>query len=176
MAYTAAHGPPMRDATHQWNAPVSADPPLIGDTHVEPIDLPQIQLFGITGWRDPPEFVDNRAPRTFGVGEVVYPVRTLGKTLVYECEIQTDDREELLMMQMGLLIGFADRSAEGTMTVTPWPAPGGVAWTYSALVTGLVFDPSWKLDGESQIKYRWPFVLTLRMSNPYFYTSATAYL
>lgn len=172
MAYADIHGPPALDATHQWDPPVTSNPPVLGDTHREPMVLPQIEIVGINGWRDLPEMVDNRAPRTFGVGEVVYPPRFTGKPLVYECEMQTDDRLELLAMQMSLIVGFGDRDSEGTMTVTPWPAPGGVPWTYSALVTDLKFDPSWKLDGESQVQYRWGFTLSLRMSDPHFYVGS----
>ena len=175
MAYTASHGPPLLDATHQWNPAAAADPPLLNDINTEPIDLPQIAVLACTGWRDAPEIVDNRAPRTFGVGEVVYPARVLGKTLVYECEIQSDDRLDMMTLQMGVVIGFGDRSAQGVMTVTPWPAPGGVAWTYTALVTDVKFDPAWKLDGESQITYRWGFTITLRMADPLFYTGGTGY-
>lgn len=173
MAYTATHGPPALDAIHTWNPATATDPPALGDTHLEPMVLPQIVIDGITGWRDLPELVDNRAPRTFGVGEVAYPPRTLGKTLVYECRLQADDREELLEEQHALITGFGDRATEGVMTVTPWAAPGGVAWTYSALVLDLKFDAKWKLDGESQVTYEWPFVLTLRMSDPHFYTGET---
>lgn len=176
MAYDVSHGPPMLDATHAWDPATATAPPTLGDTQKEPMELPQVVIDGITGWRSLPELVDNRAPRTFGVGEVVYPPRTLGKTLVYECRLQADDRLELLEDQNAIVIGFGDRSAEGEMTVTPWAAPGGVAWTYTALVTDLQFDPKWTLDGESQITYEWPFVLTLRMSDPRFYTSGTGYL
>jgi hypothetical protein len=176
MAYDPSHGPPALDATHQWDPATVSNPPALGDTHREPIVLPQIEIVGITGWRDLPEMIDNRAPRTFGVGEVPYPPRFTGKTLVYECEMQADDRLDLMVMQMSLVTGFGDRDVEGAMTVTPWPAPGGVAWTYSALVTDLKFDPAWKLDGESQIQYRWGFTLTLRMSDPRFFTGGVGYL
>lgn len=169
MPYDASHGPPALDATHQWDPPVTSNPPVLGDTHREPMVLPQIEVIGINGWRDLPEMVDNRAPRTVGVGEVVYPPRFVGKPLVYELEMQADDRLELLAMQMSLIVGFGDRDSEGVMTVTPWASPGGVPWTYSALVTDLKFDPAWKLDGESQIQYRWGFTLSLRMSDPHFY-------
>lgn len=170
MAYTVLHGPPALDATHEWAPATAADPPALGDTHKQPMVLPQIVIDRITGWRSLPELVDNRAPRTFGAGEVVYPPRTLGKTLVYECRVQADDREDLLLLQNDVVVGFGDRGVEGVMTVTPWTAPGGVVWTYSALVTDLQFDPAWKLDGESQITYEWAFTLTLRMSTPYFFT------
>lgn len=179
MAYTAAHGPPAKDATHDWTPPAASAPPTLGDTHLQPMVLPQIEILGINGWRDLPEMVDNRAPKTVGVGEVVYPPRFVGKPLVYECEMQAgpDDitgaaRESLLAMQMALVVGFGDRDTEGVMTVTPWPAPGGVPWTYSALVTDLKFDPSWKLDAEDVIAYRWGFTLSLRMSDPHFYTGS----
>lgn len=176
MAYSDIHGPPALDATHNWTPPITSAPPTLGDTHVEPPVLPQIEIKGITGWRDTPEMVDNRAPKTVGIGEVLYPPRFLGKTLVYECEMQAgpSGREDLLAMQMSLVVGFGDRDSEGVMTVTPWPAPGGVPWTYSALVTDLKFDPAWALDGESQVTYRWGFTLTLRMSDPHFYTGSPA--
>jgi hypothetical protein len=179
MAYTASHGPPLKDATHQWDPPTTSNPPVINDVQREPLVLPQIELLRCTGWRDLPDLVDNRAPRTVGVGEMLYPPRYTGKTLVYECEMQAgpDDttgaaRESLLAMQMSLVAGFGDRDSEGVMTVTPWAAPGGVTWTYSALVTDLKFDPEWKLDANDVITYRWEFSLTLRMSDPHFYTGS----
>ncbi len=173
MAYDATHGPPARDATHQWNPAGSGAPPVLGDTNKEPLVLPQIRIERITGWRDLPEMVDNRAGRTAGPGEIVYPPRFLGKTLVYECIVQSDDREETMFVQNGVVGGFGDRDVEGVMTVTPWAAPGGAVWTYSALVTDLKFDPSWTLSRESAFPYEWPFVLTLRMSDPLFYTGET---
>lgn len=182
MAYTAAHGPPALDAVHTWAPPTATAPPALGDTQREPIVLPQIQVLRITGLRGLPEFVDNRVARTLGMGEIPLPSRTTGRTLVYECEVQTgpDDltgvaREDLLAAQNALIVGFGDRDTEGVMTITPWAAPGGVVWTYSARATDLQFDPEWKLDAQTVIAYRWGFSLTLRMSDPLFYTGGVGY-
>lgn len=176
MPYDASHGPPMLDATHAWDPATATAPPTLGDSHTDTLILPRIVIDRITGWRNLPDLVDNRSPRTFGVGEKPYPPRQTGKTLVYEARLQADDRLELLAAQNALLIGFGDRDVEGVMTVTPWTLPGGVAWTYSALVLDLQFDPAWTLDGASRITYEWPFTLTLRMSDPHFYTGGTGYL
>lgn len=181
MPYSDIHGPPALDATHQWDPPITSNPPVLNDVRREPMVLPQIEVLRIPGWRDLPEMVDNRAPKTVGIGDVVYPPRFLGKPLVYECEMQAgpDDltgaaRESLLAMQMSLIVGFGDRDSEGAMTVTPWTAIGGVVWTYSALVTDLKFDPEWKLDANDVIAYRWGFTLSLRMSDPHFYVGSPA--
>jgi hypothetical protein len=182
MAYTAAHGPPLKDATHQWDPPTVSNPPVLNDVNESTLALPQVEILRCTGWRDAPEMVDNRAPRTFGSGEVVYPPRFLGKTIVYECELQAgpDDttgaaRESLLATQMSLVVGFGDRATPGVMTVTPWAHPGGVAWTYTALVTDMKWDAEWKLAGEDPISYRWGFTITLRMADPLFYTGGVGY-
>lgn len=175
MAYTAAHGPPLKDALHQWSPATGSAPPVINDTNTEPGEFPRIVLNNCLGWRSLPELVDNRAPRSFGAGEITYPARRLGKTLPYECTLQGTDREAFILMQNQVVQGFSGQDAEGVMTVTPWPVPGGVVWTYSARVLDLQFDPEWKLDGEREIAYEWGFVLTLRMSDARFFTGGTGY-
>jgi hypothetical protein len=175
MAYTSDHGPPLFDATQDWDPASGTAPPTLNDTNTEPPAFPRIVIDKCTGWRSLPDREDRRAPRTVGVGEVKYPARETGKTLVYECRVEALAREDLTLTQNALLQGFADTD-EGVMTVTPWAVPGGVVWTFSAAVTALEFDPSWTLSGESgSVTYEWAFVLTLRMSDPLFYTGGTGY-
>lgn len=176
--YTVAHGPPWRDATLAWQPATAEAPPVLNDVGYEPRRLPQIALDKNTGWRDLPEMVDSREGRTYGIGEVAYPPRYLGKTLVPEGRIEADDRLDLLELQNAMVQGFGDRDVEGTMTVTPWPPFGGtgedlVVWTFKALVLDLKFDADWTL---SDGFYEWGFVLTLRMSDPHFYVGETGYL
>lgn len=174
MPYTAAHGPPAKDATHQWTPATGTPPPVLNNTNTDTAVYPRSAIDNITNWRGLPELVDNRDARTSGAGEVVYPPRTLGKTIVYECRLQGQDRLDFIEAQNGIVQGFADRD-EGVMTVTPWPAPGGVVWTYTARVLDLQFDPAWRLDGESEITYEWGFTITLRISDGLFYTGGTGY-
>lgn len=170
MAYTVTHGPPALDATHQWAPAAGSAPPVLNDAGTSTLTLPRIELDDIQNWRGRPETVDNRAARTYGVGEVVYPARTLGKTIVYEGKVQGgQDREAFLAHQNAMVVGFANTDT-GTMTVSPWPVPGGVVWTFTARVLDLQFDPGWVLDGERPITYEWGFALTLRMGDPLFYT------
>ncbi len=178
MAYSVLHGPPAMDAFHEWAPATGTAPPVINDTNTEQPEFPRIVLERPpAGWRSLPELTDNRAPRTFSAGEITYPSRRLGKTLVYECTLQcNDDREDFLLEQNAIVQGFADQDDEGVMTVTPWPVPGGVVWTYSARVLDLQFDPEWTLDGEREIVYSWGFVLTLRLSEPLYYTGGNGYV
>ena len=176
MAYTAAHGPPALDAFHQWDPATGTTPPVFNDVNEDTLTLPNTRIERINNWRGLPELIDNRAGRTFGIGEITYPSRTTGKTLVYECTLLGGtDREAFLLAQNAIVQGFADQDSEGEMTVTPWAAPGGVVWTYQARVLDLQWDPSWTLNGESRIQYEWGFTLTLRMSDPLFYTGGTGY-
>lgn len=178
MAYTAAHGPPALDATHQWaNASGLSAPPVLGDSHREPQIYPQIVIDRIPGWRRLPDITDNRAGRTYGVGEIPYPSRMGGKTIVYECRLETVTREDCLAYQHAIINGFgAATDDEGVMTVTPWPVPGGVVWTYAARVLDADFTEEWTLRGNHIATYEWPFTLTLRMSDPKFYTGGVGYL
>lgn len=176
MAYGISHGPPALDATHQWAPATGTAPPVLNDTGTSTLVLPRVAVDRIQNWRGRREFVDKRDPRTFGAGEVVYPGRTLGKTIAYEGRVQggADGREAFIAKQNAMVVGFADTSG-GVMTVTPWPSPGGIVWTFTAVVLDLQFDPSWALDGESQITYEWGFALTLRIADGLFYTGGTGY-
>lgn len=177
MAYSALHGPPALDATHQWaNASGLGAPPVLGDSHNVPQSYPHAVIDRINNWRGLNEIVDNRAPRTFGDGEITYPVRELGKTIVYECRLEAVTREDLLQWQTAILNGFGQSTDdEGEMTVTPWPVPGGVVWTYQARVTSLEFASEWTLRGNHVATFEWPFTITLRMSDALFYTGGVGY-
>lgn len=174
--YTTAHGVPELDATHQWAPSTAAAPMVMNDVGYEPRALPQIELDAIPGLRDSAELVDNRAGRTAGPGEIGYPPQVLGKTVVYEGRIVTQDRLELLEIQTEMTRGYVEGD-DGVMTVTPWPPFGGpepVIWTYSARVLTLVFDKAWTLLNDG-FTYEWGFVLTLRMPRALFYTGGVGY-
>jgi hypothetical protein len=177
LTYVAADGPPDIDAVHQWAPATGTAPPALHAPTTDPLPtLPWIKVTAIDGWRDLPEIVDNRAPRTFGVGEVAYPARVLGKTLVYQCEIRAASRETVRNKLSLCLAGFGTDLNEGVMTVTPYTAPGGVVFTYTARVIALDADSAWTPNLGSYAPYRWGFTLSLRMSDPKFYTSGTGYL
>lgn len=179
MAYVASDGPPDIDATHAWAPATGTAPPTLnvsGTGGAAPV-LPWIKVTSIDGWRDMPEVVDNRAPRTFGVGEVVYPARVLGKTLVYNMEIRAASRESVRGTLSSCLNGFGADTSEGVMTVTPYAVPGGVAWTFAGRVIALDSDSAFTLAPSGLWgRYRWGLTVTIRMSNPHFVTSATEYL
>lgn len=178
MAYTAAHGPPDIDAIHQWAPATGAAPPALNDQgSTSPATLPWIKVTGIAGWRDLPEIVDNREPRTYGPGEIVYPSEKLGKTIVYTCEARATSRESIRGQITGCLRGFGvDTSDEGTMTVTPYAAPGGVVWTFSARVLAVDPDDSFAYFEKRRAPFRWGFTVAMRMSSPFFTTGGVAYL
>lgn len=174
MAYGAQHGPPAKDAFHQWAPAAGSAPPVFNDVNVEDVLYPCIRIDNIANWRGRREIIDNRAGRTAGPGEIVYPERRLGKTIVYECHLEGQDREDFLEEQNAIVQGFDDGD-EGVMTVTPWSVPGGAVWTYTAKVLDLSAPDVWELDGEREVTYRWGFALTLRMSSGLFYTGGTGY-
>jgi hypothetical protein len=175
MAYTASHGPPSLDATHQWAPAAGTAPPVLNDVNTDVQEYPRTRILNIANWRGRREIAHNSAPRTFGAGEIFYPERRLGKTLVYECVLEGDtDREAFKLEQNAILLGFDDGD-EGAMTVTPWTYPGGVVWTYSAKVLDLTDSTNWELDGASQMTFVWPFTLTLRMADGLFYTGGVGY-
>lgn len=175
MPYTAAHGPSWYDAIQTWDPPLAAAPPALNNVNTSPPVWPRTRLDAITGWRDLPDMTDNRDPRTFGIGDALYPPRFAGKTLVYEGAIEAMDRLDFAALQHAMVTGYGDRDTEGVMTLTPWASPGGVVWTFSALVLALTFEKAPILSGNGVI-YEWPFVLTLRMSDPHFYTGGIGYL
>lgn len=176
MTYVAADGPPDVDAKHVWSPATGSAPPTINDWDA---GLPLIELVQITNWRGAPEADDFRDPRTATVGEVGYPGRLLGKTVVYEMKARADSREALRSAITGLVNGFGDRSGLGTMTVTPLAAIGGVAWQYQARVVDFTPEPLWTYDQYLEGAWRHGASLSLRMLDPYFYTpnlAGTAYL
>lgn len=177
MAYTAAHGPPLFDATHAWVPSAGTAPPVLNDCNKEPRVLPQIVIEGCENYYGLPELVANVVGKTVGVGTVRDPPRQLGKTMVYEGRIEasprdTAGRESLMSTLTAMGRGFGNRTAEGTMTITPWTVPGGVVWTFTALVAD--FKPD-KFPVLSDDLYLWSFSLTFQMTNPYFYTTGATY-
>ncbi len=177
MAYTTAHAPNPFDYFHDWEPATADAPPTLNDCNAEPSSLPQIIVEGITNWYGLPEQVNNSVPRTFGVGDVFVPPRMGGKTMVYKCRLEADDRFELIETITALGRGFGDRDVEGTMTLTPWASVAGegedlVVWTFTALVADYVPDDEWLL---SDGLYEWRFLLTLRMSDPFFRTDGATY-
>lgn len=177
MPYTVASGPPDVDATHAWDpAGAAAAPPVMNDQGgVWPPVLPRIKVKPITGWRALAESEDNRAARTKGHGEVPYPSRKLGKTLVYECEIRAATIISVRDTMNAVTVGFENKDAEGVMTVTPWAYIGGPTWTFSARVIDMTPDPSFSYFERRLAPFRWGFSLSLRMSDPLFYTAGVGH-
>ena len=169
MPYTAADGPPSHDATHAWSPATGPAPPTLNDQTVNPRIVFGVEG-GITGWRVLPEADDNREARTTTDGEIPYPGKKLGKTIVYEMTVYGDTLQAVSAVQTSMLNGYGDMSGLGTMTVTPYPHIGGVTWQFQARVLSLDFDnrPEWRK--ELAQPWRWGFALSLRMMNPFFYT------
>lgn len=175
MTYVTTDGPPDFDAKHAWAPAAGGAPPTINDQGT----APWTKLKQITGWRASPEADDNREARTNADGEIGYPGRLLGKTIVYEAEIRAATREGMRGLLTAHLNGFADRAGLGTMTVTPFTVPGGVVWMYQARVLSFDPDPTFTLAQGVRLPWRWGFALSLRMLDPRFYTpnlAGTAYL
>lgn len=179
MAYVATDGPPDIDATHAWAPATGSAPPTLnvsGTTTSAPT-LPWVKVLAIDGWRDLPEQIDNRAPVTFGVGEKAYPARMIGKTLVYQLEVRAASRESVRGTLSACLNGFGTDSAEGTMTVVPFTVPGGVTWTFTGRVTAVDSDSAFTLAPSGLWgRYRWGLTVTIRMSDPRFFTGGVGYL
>lgn len=177
MAYVAADGPPDLDATHAWDsAGAAANPPTLNNRASDPATLPWIRVDGIQGWRSLPESEDNREGRTFGQGEIPLASRKLGKTLVYECTVMAKTRETLRNLLSLSLAGFGSSLDEGVMTVVPYAAPGGVTWTYSARVIDLQADRAFSYSDKRRAHFQQGFTVSLRMSDPFFYTGGVAFL
>jgi hypothetical protein len=175
MAYVVADGPPGIDAVHSW-APASGTGASLNFWDVTAPAWPRVRIEQITGWRSLPESDDNREARTLQGGEIVYPSLLLGKTIVYEAEVRALDWVTLNGVQNTMVQAFGNMSDEGTMTVTPFSWIGGPVWTYTARCTALDFEPKPTLERNAVEPLRWPFAVTLRMSDPHFYTGGVAYL
>lgn len=179
MTYVASDGPPSVDAKHEWDPATGTAPPALNAWTADPITFPFIKVEQIQGWRSAPEADDNREPRSYGPGEIAIPGELLGKTIVYELEVQANTRETCLGTVTSLLNGFGDRSGLGTMTVTPFASIGGVVWMYQARVLDFDADPLWTHNPAQTGAWRWAVRLHLRMLDPYFYTpnlAGTGYL
>lgn len=177
MPFDVSHGPPPYAVAFQdWAPATGSAPPTLHDVRAEPREYPEIEIDRITGWRGGTEIVDNRAGRTFGVGDVAYPVRYLGKMRVYEGTLRAKDAFSLVLAENAMTLGFADQDAEGTMTITPWPAYAAdppIVWTFTARVIAFDFDPSWTIGDDEMLEWKW--VLSLRSSDVLFYTGGTGY-
>lgn len=172
MAYSATTGPPSLDATHAWTPAVGTGVTLNARI-TDPATFPWIKVDRITGWRSLPEAEDNRVPRTYGTGEIVYPSRLLGKTITYEGRVLAKSREDVHTPLHTMLQAFgASMDAEGLMTVTPYTAPGGVVWTYHARVLSLTPDQAWQWFPRRVAQYQWGWQLNMRLSDPFFYDNA----
>lgn len=172
MAYIVADGPPDTDATHAWTPASGSSPPTLNNPLTFPATKPWAQVLSIPGWWDPPDMEDHRDGRTAGPYEIPYPPVILGKTLVYEGAIWADDEQTFRNFTRAIQRGFTtDRLNEGLMTVTPYASIGGPVWTFNARC--LDFKPdkdfTWSRNRPTG-RFRRGFMLTLRMSNPRFYT------
>lgn len=179
MPYVATDGPPDIDATHAWTPLTGVAPPTlnVSGTGGAPPVLPWVKVAAIDGWRDLPETVDNRAPRTYGEGEITAPARILGKTVVYQCEVRANSRESVRGTLSAIIQGYGlSTSDEGTMTVTPFAVPGGVTWTFAARLLAIDADSTFTYARGLWGPYRWGLTISLRMSNPRFYTGGVGYL
>jgi hypothetical protein len=65
---------------------------------------------------------------------------------------------------------------EGTMTVTPFAWVGGPTWTFKARCTAFTPDGDFDYLPTLYIPFRHGFQLTLRMSDPRFYTGGSGHL
>lgn len=170
MAYTAADGPPALDAVHVWT-PASGSAVTLNNK----ASSPWIKIDNIQGWRSLPDADDNREPLTVGHGEITYDSRYLGKTLVYEGRAMATFRESMHGRINALVQALGASKDEGTMSVTPYTVPGGVAWQYTARVIDFTPNSTWTY-GNRYYAYQWGFQFSLRMSDPYFYQAGTPYL
>jgi hypothetical protein len=138
--------------------------------------MPWVRLLSITGWRALPESEDLREPRTYGDGEIVYPSRKLGKTIVYEMQIEARTIQSMQSHMTQLQRGFGDMNGEGTMTVTPYASYGGQVWTFTG--RAISFDPeaTWEYNPDRLAQLTWGAALSLRMSDPHFYADGVPYL
>lgn len=172
MPYTTDHGVPDIDATHAWTPVTGPTPPVINDH-----GNPWIKLLGAPGMHDGPESDDNREPRTIQDGEIVYPGFKLGRTFTLNCEAQAENELDMRLMLTTARRGFTFNMVdEGLMTVVPYSGVGGPTWTYHARV--IAFDPADDFTWERNRvwKFRWPFAITLRMSDPLYYSSSVGYV
>jgi hypothetical protein len=176
MPWLVADGPPMLTATHEW-VPYGGGSIVLNDQATNPPTLPFVRILQITGWRSLPESEDNRQPRTFTAGEIVYPSLTNGKTMTYECRVEAATVQTVDSLMTQTMRAFSDMSNEGGMVVTPYSSFGsGDVWNFNARVISFDPDPIWDYDDQRRAHFYWGFALSLRMSDPHFYTGGVGYL
>lgn len=177
MAYVAADGPPSIDATHAWAPLAGTAPPVLNDRGGDPPVPPWIKVIRIDGWLALAELLENSDPVTYGIGEKPYPTRKIGRTVVYVCEARAKTRETLARTVFTAMEGFNRSTSElGVMTVTPYPAPGGVVWTFGGRVQQALPDAAFSYFPLRRLPFRHGFTVSMRLHNPRFYQGATAYL
>lgn len=178
MAFLVAHGPPPPQVlTHAWAPVTGPTPPILGDKgDVAPAQLPYIKVLNVRGWRNSPEIEDNRDGRTAGPGEYPYPIRTLGKPLVYKAEAWAENLWDITSLINACTLGFTtNQSDEGQMTLTPYSGYGGPVWTYGARMIDFDPDEDYTFNRNRVGKFRWGFLLSFRMSDRLFYTGGVGY-
>ncbi len=178
MTYVVADGPPDIAATHTWAPAAGTAPPVLNDQGPgAPDEEAWIALLGIDGWRDMPETLPSSDGRSAGEGEIPYPARMLGKTVVYKLQARAPTLEAADGLISRCLAGFGlSYSVEGEMTVVPFAVIGGPTWTFAARLLLLTPEGRPTLLRGVYNPYRRGFTLSLRMSDPWFYTGGDGYL
>lgn len=179
MAFVTADGvPPPQVLTHAWAPASGPTPPILGDKgDTVPPTLPFVRIVGgVKGWRSSPEIEDNRDGKTSGPGEFPYPIRVLGKPLVYTCEVWAENIWDVTTGLNQCTLGFTtNQDDEGEMTLVPYSGYGGPTWTYAARVIDFDPDEDFTYSAHRFAKFRWGFLLSFRMSDRLFYTGGVGY-
>jgi tail protein len=147
---------------HVWN----------GQATLNNTTSPRAKIDAIRGWRSLPEVDDSSVNLNGRIGQLPFPVSPRGKTLTYEGRLQGRTPAELEALEMSLQYAFGERSAEGTMTLTPQSGVygGGEAWWYRARVAAFECDDAQDVD-RTHPRGMWqrPYTLTLHLFDPRFY-------
>lgn len=162
MPVAIADGPLGLEATHTWG-------PLTTPLNDLDNGLPRIRVDRITGLHSLPDADDFRELRSARLGEVVYPGFARGKTVTYEGRLQAASLQSLRQLAHAMRAGFAERSTEQAMTISPHPGYGTQEWFYGARALALDIDEIQANGPWQWPQFERPFTLSLRMSDPRFF-------
>jgi hypothetical protein len=132
----------------------------------------RVKLDQIGNFRSLPESDDNRDSPAGRIGERAWPSLQRGKTMTYEGWVQSPTLQALRAYQTQLTRFLGDKNNEGRMVIRPHGDYGSMVTRFDARVIDLEIPEEQTVGPRHPMKpWQRPFTLTLRMSDPRFYSS-----
>lgn len=133
----------------------------------------RVKLTTIGNFRSLPESDDNRDAPAGRIGERAWPSLQRGKTITYEGWLQSPTLQALRAYSTQFTRFLGDKNNEGRMVIRPHSDYGTVRTRFDARVIDLEIPEEQTVGPNHPMKpWQRPFTLTLRLSDPRFYSAS----